>query len=61
MPCSFSTSELWVLTSPCSTSILGKHEKLPWLTLITCRGYDEKTNTYRWRIVVHHAVLVGVK
>jgi LPXTG-site transpeptidase (sortase) family protein len=33
------------------------HEKLPWLTLITCRGYDEETDSYRWRVVVR-AVLV---
>ena len=34
-----------------------KHEQNPWVMLITCRGYDEKTNTYRWRTVVR-AVLV---
>ena len=33
------------------------HEKLPWVTLITCRGYDEATDSYRWRVVVR-AVLV---
>ena len=35
------------------------HEEKPWLTLITCREYDEKTNTYRKRVVVR-AVLVSV-
>jgi LPXTG-site transpeptidase (sortase) family protein len=49
---------LW--TDPSSTSVLTKHETLPWLTLITCHGYDEKTNTYRWRTVVR-AVLIQVK
>ena len=29
-----------------------KHEQNPWMMLITCRGYDEKTNTYRWRTVI---------
>jgi LPXTG-site transpeptidase (sortase) family protein len=36
------------------------HEKDPWLTLITCQGYNEKTGEYNWRIVVK-AVLVQVK
>jgi LPXTG-site transpeptidase (sortase) family protein len=49
---------LW--TDPGSTGILTRHETLPWLTLITCRGYDEETNTYRWRTVVR-AVLVEIK
>ncbi|MBN2258414.1 MAG: class F sortase, partial [Anaerolineaceae bacterium] len=34
-----------------------KHEDKPWITLITCKRYDEKTNTYKERIVVR-AVLV---
>ena len=29
-----------------------QHEEHPWLTLITCRGYDEESDTYRWRTVV---------
>jgi LPXTG-site transpeptidase (sortase) family protein len=37
-----------------------KHEELPWLTLVTCRGYDEKTNSYHWRIIVR-AVQVSIK
>jgi len=36
------------------------HEDLSWLTLITCRGYDETTDSYRWRVVVR-AVLVDVQ
>jgi LPXTG-site transpeptidase (sortase) family protein len=47
-------------TSPQDGSILTKHEELPWLTLITCRSYDEKINTYRYRIVVR-AVLIEIK
>ena len=50
--------DLW--TDPNSTGILTRHETLPWLTLITCRGYDEETNTYRWRTVVR-AVLVEIR
>ena len=29
-----------------------RHDDLDWLTLITCRGYDEDTGEYRWRTVV---------
>ncbi|NMC46405.1 MAG: class F sortase [Chloroflexi bacterium] len=36
------------------------HEDYPWLTLITCRGYDEQTGEYRWRVVVK-AVQISVK
>jgi LPXTG-site transpeptidase (sortase) family protein len=37
-----------------------KHEEKPWLTLVTCKEYDEKTNTYKKREVVR-AVLVMVE
>jgi LPXTG-site transpeptidase (sortase) family protein len=37
-----------------------KHEEKPWLTLLTCKDFDEKTNTYRKRVVVR-AVLVKVE
>jgi LPXTG-site transpeptidase (sortase) family protein len=36
-----------------------KHEEKPWLTLITCQEFDEKTNTYLKRVVVR-AVLISV-
>jgi LPXTG-site transpeptidase (sortase) family protein len=36
-----------------------KHEDKSWLTLITCKDYDEKTKVYRNRVVVR-AVLVKV-
>ncbi len=39
---------------------LFKHEELPWLTLITCRGYDDQSDSYIYRIVVR-AVLVAVE
>jgi LPXTG-site transpeptidase (sortase) family protein len=38
--------------NPTDTSSLNRHEDLPWLTLVTCNTYDEKTNTYRYRTVV---------
>jgi LPXTG-site transpeptidase (sortase) family protein len=36
-----------------------KHEEYPWLTLITCKSYNEKTGDYTYRTVVR-AVLVKV-
>jgi len=33
------------------------HEETPWLTLITCQGYDETTGGYRWRTVVRAALV----
>ena len=46
-------------TDPKDVGVLTKHEDLPWVTLITCNGYDEKTGAYRWRTVVR-AVQVKV-
>ena len=46
--------------SPEAISSAIKHEELPWLTLITCRGYDEASNSYRYRVVAR-AVLIEVK
>jgi LPXTG-site transpeptidase (sortase) family protein len=45
------------LMKPSDQSIL-RHEEQPWLTLVTCQGYDEETDTYRWRRVVR-AVLMS--
>lgn len=42
-----------------STSVL-RHEEYSWLTLITCRSYNEATDSYRYRQVVR-AVLVRVE
>jgi len=44
--------------APDDTSAL-KHEEKSWLTLVTCKEYDEKTNTYKKRAIVR-AVLVSV-
>ncbi len=44
---------------PNDISVLG-HKDRDWVTLITCEGFDEKTDTYRWRLVVQ-AVLVKVE
>jgi LPXTG-site transpeptidase (sortase) family protein len=45
---------------PGAISSVFRHEELPWVTLITCRGYDEASNSYKYRVVVR-AVLVEVK
>jgi LPXTG-site transpeptidase (sortase) family protein len=37
-----------------------RHEELPWLTLLTCQGYNQASNTYRYRIAVR-AVLIRVE
>jgi LPXTG-site transpeptidase (sortase) family protein len=47
-----------VVVAPDDTSAL-QHEERPWLTLVTCKDYDDRTNTYRKRVVVR-AVLVSV-
>jgi LPXTG-site transpeptidase (sortase) family protein len=46
--------------SPFATSSVITHKTLPWVTLVTCRGYDEATNSYEYRVAVG-AVLVEVK
>ncbi len=44
---------------PTDVSIFG-HEERSWLTLVTCQGYNEADDTYKYRIVVR-AVLMSVK
>ena len=44
---------------PENTSALD-HQDLPYLTLITCHGYDATSSSYTWRTVVQ-AVQVGIK
>jgi LPXTG-site transpeptidase (sortase) family protein len=46
--------------TPTNVSAALKHEDLPWLTLISCKGYEENSNSYRYRIIVR-AVLIEVK
>jgi LPXTG-site transpeptidase (sortase) family protein len=45
---------------PDEVSKMMKHETLSWLTLVTCKGYNESTGGYQYRILVR-AVLVKVK
>ena len=46
--------------TPDAVSSVIKHEELPWVTLLTCRGYDEASNSYKYRVAVR-AVLVKEK
>ena len=46
--------------APANTAAMLKHEELPWVTLVTCRGYDEASNSYKYRVLVR-AALAEVK
>ena len=46
--------------APNAVSSVIRHENLPWITLVTCKGYDEKSNSYKYRTVVR-AVQVEVE
>jgi LPXTG-site transpeptidase (sortase) family protein len=46
------------VVAPSDTSAF-RHEEKAWLTLVTCKEYDEKTNSYRKRVIIR-AVLVSV-
>ena len=46
--------------APDDAAAMMQHEDQPWLTLVTCRGYDAVSSTYRYRVLVR-AVLIAVK
>ena len=46
--------------TPEAVSSAIQHEKLPWLTLITCQGYDEASTAYKYRTIVR-AVQVEIR
>lgn len=47
------------VTNPTDASVF-RHDEETWLTLITCKEYDQETNTYHKRVVVR-AVLVTIE
>lgn len=49
-----------LVVTPEAVSSVITHKNLPWVTLLTCRGYDEASNSYNYRVAVG-AVLVAVK
>jgi LPXTG-site transpeptidase (sortase) family protein len=48
------------LVSPGSTASMLRHQDQPWVTLVTCLGYNESTGSYRYRVLVR-AVLIEVR
>jgi LPXTG-site transpeptidase (sortase) family protein len=46
--------------SPQNVNAMMQHEESPWITLVTCRGYNEDSNSYLYRLLVR-AVMVEVK
>ncbi|OGO17740.1 MAG: hypothetical protein A2Z14_06655 [Chloroflexi bacterium RBG_16_48_8] len=44
---------------PAALSVMG-HEELDWVMLVTCKGYDARQNTYRWRLAIQ-AVLMRIE
>ncbi len=44
--------------SPYDPSVL-RHEEYPWLTLVTCAGFDEMSDSYHWRVVAR-AVMMSI-
>jgi LPXTG-site transpeptidase (sortase) family protein len=49
----------WKYVHPYDMSVFA-HKKLDWVTLITCTGYNEDQDTYRWRLAVQ-AVLMKIE
>jgi LPXTG-site transpeptidase (sortase) family protein len=47
-------------SNPGNSAAMMKHETLPWLTLVTCRGYDISSDSYLYRVLVR-AVLIEVR
>jgi LPXTG-site transpeptidase (sortase) family protein len=45
---------------PNDTTAMLKHETPSWITLVTCSGYDQASNSYKYRVLVR-AVLVDVE
>jgi LPXTG-site transpeptidase (sortase) family protein len=45
---------------PDAVSTMLKHQDTAWVTLVTCKGYDQTTGKYQYRILVN-AVLIKVK
>ena len=46
--------------NPTNSAYVFEHEDQPWLTLVTCKGYNEETESYQYRTVVK-AVLIKIE
>jgi len=49
-----------ILVRPQEAASVLRHERLAWLTLLTCQGYDQSSDSYRYRLAVR-AVEIGVR
>ncbi len=56
----YSVRSIEKYVDPDDTTSVFQHEDYPWLTLITCKGYDEESDAYQWRVVVR-AVQIRIK
>ena len=56
----YEVREIEKYLQPNDTSYVFENEEYPYLTLITCRGYDETSDTYSWRVAVK-AVQTGIR
>jgi LPXTG-site transpeptidase (sortase) family protein len=48
-----------IQTDPWDIGAMLRHKTTPWLTLVTCRGYDEDSSSYRYRILVRAEYIGG--
>jgi LPXTG-site transpeptidase (sortase) family protein len=48
------------ILEPDAVNTVMKHQDSPWITLVTCKSFDEETGTYRLRVAVS-AVLIAVR
>ncbi|MBM3137851.1 MAG: sortase [Chloroflexi bacterium] len=56
----YEVRQVMLNVDPSDVETLMTHKETPWLTMVTCRGYDEDTDTFRWRTLVR-AVLLKVE
>ncbi len=53
----YEVREVLKSVNPYALNTMLEHKDSPWLTLVTCDGFDKSTNTYRYRTLVR-AVLI---
>lgn len=55
----YEVQEVTIVAKGATSSVI-KHEELSWVTMLTCSGYDEVSNSYNYRVAAR-AVLVEIK
>ena len=53
----YEVREVEQYVDPAAMNEVSVHKEDPWLTLVTCQGYDERTGSYRWRMFVRAALI----